>query len=104
MREGSKIRARPTIFSDLLDPINQDGKLVPPIRELKDDVYSILAAAVDTTGNALAVATYKVIGDAEIYAKLREELLEVFPGPDSHLDFLSLEKLPYLVSSTSISH
>jgi cytochrome P450 len=88
---------RPTIFSELLDPEKQDGWPVPPAHELKDEVYSILASAADTTGNAMTVACYKVIGNQEIYSALRKELHAAFPDPDAKLNFVTLERLPYLV-------
>jgi cytochrome P450 len=88
---------RPTIFSELLDPEKQSGFPVPPLDELKDEVYGVLAAAADTTGNAMTVAAYKVLSNPQIYQTLRKELLDAFPEPDARLEFTKLEKLPYLV-------
>lgn len=96
MNTGKLGTTRPTIFSELLDPEKQDGWPVPPAHELKDEVYSILAAAADTTGNAMTVACYKVIGNREIYSALRKELHAAFPDPDAKLNFVTLERLPYL--------
>lgn len=98
MDAGTLDKSRPTIFSELLDPEKQYGLPYPSIFELKDDVFSILAAAADTTGNAMTVSCYKVLSDKNIYATLREELLSAFPDPNSELSFAKLEKLPYLVS------
>jgi cytochrome P450 len=98
---GKLDNSRPTIFSELMDPEKQDGYPVPPPSALKDEVYSILAAAADTTGNAMTVAAYKVIGNAAIYKSVREELHRTFPDPNARLDFMTLEKLPYLVCNFS---
>lgn len=98
MEQGGFTPNRPTIFSELLDPEKQGGYPVPPATDLKDEVYVILAAAADTTGNAMTVACYKVLQSPEIYYNLRKELLDTFPAPDARLDFVTLEKLPYLVS------
>jgi cytochrome P450 len=96
MAAGKLPTGRPTIFSELVDPEKQSGYPVPPLDELKDEVYAVLAAAADTTGNAMTVAAYKVLCNPHIYQTLREELLEAFPDPDARLEFTKLEKLPYL--------
>jgi cytochrome P450 len=72
--------------------------VVPTVDDLKDEAYSMLAAAADTTGNAMTVAAYKVVSNPEIYAKVREELEAAFPDPNATLDFVKLEQLPYLAS------
>jgi hypothetical protein len=95
---GGKLSStRPTIFSELQDPEKQDGRPVPPAWQLKDEVYSILAAAADTTGNAMTVAAYNVIKEPEMYAKVRKEILAAYPDANAKLEFTKLEKLPYLV-------
>jgi len=95
---------RPTIFSTLLtDADKPDGYSVPSTMDLKDDAYSILAAASDTTGNAMTVATYHLLSDPQIYQTLVQELENAFPDPNAELPFAELEKLPYLVSSFSPS-
>lgn len=100
MKAGKLDTSRPTIFSELLNPENHQGYPVPTTDELKDEVYSILAAAADTTGNAMTTAAYYVMANKDIYKRLRAELLETFPDPNARLDFVTLERLPYLVSST----
>ncbi|KAF1985483.1 cytochrome P450 [Aulographum hederae CBS 113979] len=96
MKEGKLDTKRPTIFSELLDPEKQDGYPVPSTWDLKDEVYSVLAAAADTTGNAMTTAAYHILANKDIYAKARAELFEAFPDPEATLDFQTLEKLPYL--------
>ena len=61
----------------------------------------MLAAAADTTGNAMTVSAYKVVSNPEIYIKVRSELEAAFPDPDATLEFEKLEPLPYLVSIPS---
>ena len=72
--------------------------------DLKDEAYIILAAAADTTGNALTIAAYNIISDDAIYHKLAAELNEAFPDPNVRLDFVLLERLPYLVRPPPSSH
>lgn len=95
MDSGSKMD-KPTIFPALLAP--PPGIPAPTIDQIKDEAYSILAAAADTTGNAMTVAAYNVVNNPEIYRRLCEELAEAFPDPNGILDYATLEKLPYLVS------
>jgi cytochrome P450 len=71
--------------------------VVPDVDQLTDDAFIIIAAATDTTGNAMTIATYKVLSNPSIYGKLKDELKEAFPDGNVKLDFVTLEKLPYLV-------
>ncbi|KAH8704058.1 cytochrome P450 [Talaromyces proteolyticus] len=94
--ESSK--TRPTIFHRLLSPDAADEYIVPTVDELKDEAYIIVAAAADTTGNAMTVATYNVVLNQDIYIQLTTELKNAFPDPSANLDFATLEKLPYLTA------
>lgn len=58
----------------------------------------MLGAAADTTGNAMNFATIEVTNNPVFYKRLCAELRVAFPDPDEKLDFLKLEKLPFLVS------
>jgi cytochrome P450 len=90
---------RPTIFTTLLSEDEKpDGFQVPTTLELKDEAYSVLVAAADTTGNAMTVAAFNVIYNPAIYEKLVKELETRFPDETSKLPFVELERLPYLVS------
>lgn len=90
---------RLTIFNQLLDPNVAEGHVVPSVDDLKDEAFSIVTAAADTTGNAMTIAAYNVISNETIYDKLRTELREAFPDLSVTLEFLALERLPYLVCS-----
>lgn len=98
MDAGNKSAARKTIFHDLLTDDPEQGYFVPSMQELQDEATAILGAAADTTGNAMTFATIEVTSDPKKYARLTAELRESFPDADAKLDFLTLEKLPYLVS------
>ncbi|PWY86892.1 cytochrome P450 [Aspergillus heteromorphus CBS 117.55] len=89
---------RATIFHTLLHPQATEGHVVPTVEELKDEAYIMLAAAADTTGNALTIATYNVVRNPEIYTQLTDELKQAFPEPDGTMDFVTLEKLPHLTA------
>jgi cytochrome P450 len=62
------------------------------------EAFALLTAAHDTTGNAMTVATYHVLTDPKVYAKLTAELTEAFPddGSAGDMSFSQLERLPYL--------
>jgi len=47
----------------------------------------------------MTVAAYNVVTNPEIHRTLTAELKTAFPNADEKLDFLTLEKLPYLVRS-----
>ncbi|PWY94921.1 cytochrome P450 [Aspergillus sclerotioniger CBS 115572] len=90
--------SRSTIFHQLLHPEAAEGHVVPTVEELKDEAYIMVAAAADTTGNALTIAIYNVVRSPEIYRQLTEELQQTFPDSEGPIDFVVLEKLPYLTA------
>ena len=61
-------------------------------------MFTILTAAAETTGHAMAVATYHVLTNPKIYQILVVELEAAFPDKKTNLDYQTLEKLPYLTS------
>jgi len=71
---------------------------VPTVDKLVDDAFIILAAAADTTGNAMTITAYNVLSNPSVYSRVKDELREAFPDPHTKLDFLTLEKLPYLTA------
>lgn len=99
MREKKDL-GRQTIFTTLLTKDDKPEEYqVPTTWELKDEAYSVLVAAADTTGNAMTVAAFNVLYSQEIYRKLVKELTDAFPDPSSDHSFVVLEKLPYLVGN-----
>lgn len=104
---GKAPARRLSIFHTLLDPPVTDEYKKPKDYEkpspmqLTDDGVSILVAAAFTTGNAMTLSAYHVLYDKTIYSQLRAEILRNFPHKPEKLDYLSIEKLPYLVSPWS---
>ena len=97
---GGKHLGRQTIFTTLLTSEDKpEGYRIPTTWQLKDEAYSVLVAAADTTGNAMTVAAFHVLYNQEIYKKLVSELEKTFPNQTEDLSFVELEKLPYLVCS-----
>ncbi|RAL13545.1 cytochrome P450 [Aspergillus homomorphus CBS 101889] len=87
-----------TIFHHLLRAdTSKNPAPVPSLLELEDEAYVLLAAAADTTANALTVAVYHTVRNARVYGRLVEELEEAFPGDsEGTLSYQALKALPYL--------
>ena len=105
VESGNERSQRLSIFHTLLDPPTTDDYKKPKdyqkpsAMQLTDDGVSILVAAAFTTGNAMTLSAYHVLHDKAIYSQLRAEILANFPEGSEKLDYLTLEKLPYLVSA-----
>ncbi|KAK4448316.1 Trichodiene oxygenase [Podospora aff. communis PSN243] len=94
--EGGVVPERETIFHTILNPQAGEGDYkVPPMQQVVDEAWGITGAAVETTGNTLSVIAWRVLSDGEVHRKLREELVRAFPEGE-RMDYLALEKLPYL--------
>lgn len=87
-----------TIFHQLLSPDAAEGHEVPTVDNLTGELFNILGAASDTTGNCMTITAYNVVRNPAIYDRLTRELKEAFPDPNGRMEFVALEKLPYLVS------
>src|SRR6266536_3186761 len=77
--------ARLTIFQRLLTPGIVDGYVVPTVEQIKDESYSVLGAAADTTGNCMTVACFNICSQPDIYKKLTDELRAAFPDDSERL-------------------
>ena len=96
IEEGRDKSKHKTIFHQLLDPNASEGHVVPNVEELTEEMFTILTAAGETTGHAMAMITYYTLSNPEIYRKLVAELKTAFPNEQATLQYLKLEKLPYL--------
>lgn len=88
---------RPMIFTSLLPTTGIPDELTKTV--VGDEAYTVLTAAADTTGNAMTTMTHYVLSDSKIYERLHVELKTAFPSNEAVLDYATLEKLPYLVST-----
>ncbi len=96
--KNQETQDRETIFHQILQSERVKNGNVPTIQELEDEVYVILAAASETTGNALTVAAYHIVRNPQICATLLKELRTEFPDENGSMEYKSLKALPYLVS------
>lgn len=83
-----------TVFSELLNsdlPAEEKS-----VERLKHEGGSIVAGGVETTSTALSKASFYILENPNICAKLRAELESVFPDPHVTPSLAILEALPYL--------
>ena len=83
----------------MLNPNLEKGQFAPSLDELTADAVFLLIAGTDTTAHTLILATYCILTNPTILAKLKSELREAMPEKDSLLDWATLEQIPYLVKS-----
>jgi cytochrome P450 len=98
INEGQDKAPRKTIFHQLLSPNATEGYVVHNVEDLTDEAFTILSAASDTTGYTMTTTTYYVLSNPDVYHTLTAELKSAFPDPTAKLDYLTLEKLPYLTA------
>lgn len=82
----------------MLDPNAAEDYVVPSIKVAAEEASIFMAAASETTGNALEVATFHILQNLHILQKLKNELRAACPDIDQELSYSVLEGLPYLVS------
>jgi cytochrome P450 len=92
--QATKTAQHPTIFHEMLK------SNLPPeeksLERLANEAQTIIGAGLETTAWALSIASFHLINSPKILQTLRTELQEAIPDPSTTLDWLQLEKLPYL--------
>ncbi|KAJ5437180.1 Cytochrome P450 [Penicillium cf. griseofulvum] len=94
---AGKTPAFPTLMEKLLIPLPEKGYAVPDKQGLRDELLTVISAGDDTTGIANTVTLFNIFNDREIHDRLLAELKTVMPTPNSHVSYIQLEALPYLV-------
>lgn len=94
----------PTIMERLLIAIPEKGYQVPSKTGLRDEILTIVSAGDDTTAIAILVTIFNIISNPEIHSRLMMELQSAMPSPQSHMPYLELEQLPYLVRNFLPGH
>ena len=86
-----------TIFDIALSPDPEKNQYTPSDDGLQNDACLMFIAGTDTTANTLVQATWHVLSNPEVHAKLRKELWTAMPlDGESLLPWTTLETLPYL--------
>ncbi|RAH75643.1 cytochrome P450 [Aspergillus aculeatinus CBS 121060] len=91
---GSELRR--SVFTSLTDPKVPPHERTP--QRLKYEGFLVLAAGTETTGRVLTIAAFHLAHSPEICDRLRDELKQVMPTPQSAVGFPELEKLAYLTA------
>ncbi|PYH75502.1 cytochrome protein [Aspergillus uvarum CBS 121591] len=85
---------KPTLIEAIAGPKMPEHLRTP--QRLMNDGFALTIGGTETTARSLAVGMYHLIDRPEILSKLREELGQVMPTPDSRPTWNELEKLPYM--------
>ena len=92
--EAHKYVDHPTIFHEMLQSD------LPPeeksFERLFQEAQIIIGGGILTTSWSLTVAGFHIVDKPEVFRKLRDELVQAIPDPAVPLDFVKLERLPYL--------
>ncbi|KAJ5716743.1 hypothetical protein N7488_002389 [Penicillium malachiteum] len=93
----NKAYSKTRIIDFLVNPDIFSAEERDPVR-LKNESMSLNTAGTETTGRALAVATFYIYSNSHrhILHRMREELIQAMPEPNSELTWSQLEQLPYL--------
>jgi cytochrome P450 len=86
-------RSDGTLFQAMLDNAPPQVKTLD---WLEDEAAAVVGAGGETTGKALAIATFHLLDDPAKLKKLRDEIDSVKVGPNGHPSLQDLESLPYL--------
>ena len=65
---------------------------------VQQETMTIIGAGIDTTRNALTVATFHLLDKPDLLARLRAELNASFPDVSYKPTWQELEKLPFLTA------
>lgn len=84
----------PTVFHEMLHSDLPPQEKTP--ERLFQEAQVIIGGGILTTSWALTVTGFHITNKPEIFHKLRAELLQALPDLMAPLDFVKLEKLPYL--------
>jgi cytochrome P450 len=96
MGDPKKQPEHPTVFHEILKAD------LPPSEKsddhLGDEAQTVIGAGLSTTAWALTNATFYVLNNPDILAKLREELFTAIPdlNAEDAFSYAKLEQLPYL--------
>ncbi|ETN41890.1 uncharacterized protein HMPREF1541_03829 [Cyphellophora europaea CBS 101466] len=74
------------------------------LHRLVDEGQTMIAAGQETTSFFLKTTSYYILADGEIHSKLKAELREAIPDPNSIPPLAKLEQLPYLHAVVQEGH
>ncbi|KAL8927560.1 MAG: hypothetical protein Q9208_002365 [Pyrenodesmia sp. 3 TL-2023] len=88
---------RPSLIRSLIDsPLLPESEKAP--HRIKGEAQVAIGAGTLTTSHALKVATYHILANPPVFARLMRQLHASIPDPDSPPNLQQLERMPYLVA------
>lgn len=88
------------IYHELLSTKASKGEPLPSAGSLYEEAQALMFGGADTTGNALMLGTFHMLGSPGYVDRLKEELYSAWPVLDEPPKLEDLEKLPFLVRSS----
>ena len=65
--------------------------------EITEEALILEGGGTDSTGQALEAATFYILNDKDVHARLRDELIQAIPNPEEIPPLPKLRELKYLV-------
>ncbi|KAE8151511.1 cytochrome P450 [Aspergillus avenaceus] len=94
LKESGSQASKSTLIHALAAPTMPEHMRSP--HRLMNEGFALVIGGTETTARSLALGAYHLFTRPDIRNKLREELKQVMPTPDSHPTWNDLEKLPYM--------
>lgn len=104
-RDEEKKKDQRTLFNALLDANLPPQETSP--KRLEHEAISVIGAGLETTKWALTVASFYILDNPAVLARLKEELHMAIPDPASIPRLQELQRLPYLsavIEESKFSH
>ncbi|OBT92925.1 hypothetical protein VE01_08929 [Pseudogymnoascus verrucosus] len=86
------------IYHELLSTKASKGEPLPSAGSLYEEAQALMFGGADTTGNALMLGTFHLLGSPGYVDRLKEELYSAWPVLDEPPKLEELEKLPFLTA------
>ncbi|KAM4058611.1 cytochrome p450 [Hirsutella rhossiliensis] len=88
-----------TIFHRMLDPQAYRSKAVPNMTALHDEGFTLIFAGANTVADTLLMGHWHTMQNPDLVARLRRELVPVWPDLDTPPSLKDLEALPLLTAT-----
>jgi cytochrome P450 len=97
--EALKNAPHPTIYHRLLDPEAYKGNPIPNATSLYEEAQTMMFAGGVTVGDASMTGVFHILNQPALYARLRAEVLTVWPDIKNAPSLEAFETLPILTAT-----
>ncbi|KAL2784370.1 cytochrome P450 [Aspergillus keveii] len=94
----SKLPHNTTIYHELLRPEAYRTGTAPDSGSLYEESQALMFGGADTTGATLMHGSFYILRSPEVYRKMKEELISIWPEIEKPPRWEELERLPYLTA------